>query len=254
MKLRNMVLIALALGLISALVTASSPSWRWKRWKPTLKPVSLPSQAGPVQIEFTVDAFKQPKEETESLRAEFEIEVLGDIIVNHPTEWTAQIPWDQPYREIIDVVVLPTDTGGVRIQMAAPGRAGVVQIYLWATDKGIISHSSDPRRFPPSRERKSEYEMFMDTASAQTANEMIDVYFSLKVPWPGALEKALELVGDEMKPWDGPGFEGPEDSLYTATIPRKVLYELFDLGLLVGDAPPPRLTPRRLLKQTAGSL
>ena len=238
-----MVLIALALGLISALVTASSPSWRWKRWKPTLKPVSLPSQAGPVQIEFTVDAFKQPKEETEALRAEFEIEVLGDIIVNHPTEWTAQIPWDQPYREIIDVVVLPTDTGGVRIQMAAPGRAGVVQIYLWATDERIISHSSDPRRFPPSRERKSEYEMFMDTASAETANEMLKGYFSLAVLPQNYLEEAVDLLGDQLKPYEGQGYKGPDDSMFVAMMPRWVRYKLKDLQVYVSDSPPPPIVP-----------
>jgi hypothetical protein len=238
------ILIVLALGLIPAVAVSSDvfPP-RWAEWKPTLKPVSLPGRAGPVQIEFIVNAFKQPKDTTETLRAEFEIEVLGDIIVNHPIQWTAQVPWDQPYREIIDVVVLPDDTGGLRIRMAAPGRANSISIWLWETDEGVISHGTDPSFHPPTRERKSEYEMFMDTASAETANEMIKGYFSLAVLPQNYLEEAVDLLGDQLKPYEGQGYEGPDDSMYVAMMPRWVRYKLLDLQVYVADSPPPPIVP-----------
>ncbi len=239
MKLRRTILVVIAACMVPALVAADHPPLWESLWKAELKPVSLPSQAGPVQIEFIVNAFKQPKEETETLRAEFEIQVLGDLIVNHATQWTVHIPWDKPYREIIDVVVPPYDTGGFRIKMGAPGRAAGVMIWLWATDEGIISHSSDPRRFPPSRERKSEYEMFMDTASAETANEMIKGYFSLAVLPQNYLEEAVDLLGDQLKPYEGQGYKGPDDSMFVAMMPRWVRYKLKDLQVYVSDSPPP---------------
>ena len=153
----------------------------------SLKPVTHPKSAGPIQLELRIIP-DEPCDGEVTMRVEtlYNIEYAGE------REWVAELRGLEPLSYILDVTIPPDDTGGIIVRADGVCGPGWNSCFLVATGDTVEVLPFDPRARIPRQIRKVHKVHWKSIASWTK-----DTLRSKGTHWQGYQDSTGKLISKE---------------------------------------------------------
>ena len=213
-------------------VSATSQEFPWEG-KGELKPVSLPSEAGPVDLDFTFDLTKYFFENhPDRKELTFTAEAYNGLVYNGPASWTVSVADCQPYKTTLSVIIPADDTCWLDISISAS--CVNAMIWLYADSEGVKFAYGQPSIagwHPANEKQLGTGDKMAQHLTEQQLNAVVQARFNMNQAYDRDRTRVFEFFGDELHAIEG-------DSVFIVESTARRIHKLMNWGVIFQILPP----------------